>query len=364
MKILQIIPQLGQGGAERFVIDLCNEMSKVHDVTLIVFYDGGDQSFFKEELSERVHFVVVPKRPGADMRLSFQIVKFIKRMKPDVVHTHLRAIVYTLLSGMMFHKVKFFHTVHSEAEKEAGGKIGKFSRKVAFKTRRFIPITISEETMHSFESLYNVRPELIYNGRPGYHSSEKSQSVENELHNLRTDATSKLIVNVARIENAKNQVALAKAVEHLNQRGVAIDLCIIGNPMNQTVYEELKRMEAKHVHLLGVRMNPRDYMKAADAFCLSSIYEGMPITLIECFSVGAIPLCTPVGGIRNMIQDGENGMLAKGVTQQDIEDLLKRFYMTDTIALERMKEKSLSSFRHYDMQTCANRYIRLFEQSR
>lgn len=37
------------------------------------------------------------------------------------------------------------------------------------------------------------------------------------------------------------------------------------------------------MHLLGTKMNPRDYMAAADAFCLSSIYEGMPITLIECF---------------------------------------------------------------------------------
>ncbi len=33
--------------------------------------------------------------------------------------------------------------------------------------------------------------------------------------------------------------------------------------------------------------------------------RGMPVTLIECFAVGAIPVCTPVGGIVNVIRDGE-----------------------------------------------------------
>ena len=364
MRIVQIIPQLGQGGAERFVIDLCNEMSRSHDVTLVVFYDCGDQGFFREELSDRVNFVMIPKRPGMDVGLSFRIMKLIKRVKPDVVHTHLRAIVYTLLSGLAFRKIKFFHTVHSEAEKESGGRVGKIFRNVAFKTNRFVPITISEESRRSFEALYNVRSVLIYNGRPGYDLSSIRQSASDEVNGLRPEASAKVIVNVARIEEAKNQVALAKAVEHLNQRGVAIELCILGNPMNQAIYNELVSMGAKHVHLLGVKTNPRDYMRVADAFCLSSVYEGMPITLIECFSVGAIPLCTPVGGIVNMIRDDENGMLAKGVSQQDIEDLLERFCTIDATSLERMKKASLLSFRHYDMQTCVDRYIRLFEQAK
>ena len=38
MKILEIIPQLSSGGGERFVVDLCNELSKEHDVTLMVLH--------------------------------------------------------------------------------------------------------------------------------------------------------------------------------------------------------------------------------------------------------------------------------------------------------------------------------------
>ena len=94
---------------------------------------------------------------------------------------------------------------------------------------------------------------------------------------------------------------------------------------SRVTVDEIKNLPTSHVHLLGARSNPRDYMVAADAFCLSSLYEGMPITLIECLSVGAIPICTPVGGIKNMIEDGVNGLLAKGTSVTDLKDVILRF---------------------------------------
>ena len=101
-------------------------------------------------------------------------------------------------------------------------------------------------------------------------------------------------------------------------------------------------------------------MQAADAFCLPSTYEGMPITLIECFSVGAIPLCTPVGGMINMIRDGQNGLLAAGTRQSDIEVMLERFLQLSPAEADAMRQHSKASFAIYDMQQCAQRYVRLF----
>ena len=50
MRIVEIIPQLSSGGAERFVVDLCNELSKRHEVSLIVFYDIIEHGFYVNEL--------------------------------------------------------------------------------------------------------------------------------------------------------------------------------------------------------------------------------------------------------------------------------------------------------------------------
>lgn len=362
MKILEIIPQLSQGGAERFVIDLCNELSKEHEVVLIVLHNTDNRSFFLKELSKNVRLININKQMGMDWNLFFKIAKLIKKEKPNVVHTHLRAILYTILSFTFFSKIKFIHTIHSDAEKEAGGYISKWCRKYAFGLKRVHPVTISEESQRSFEKFYHLPSTLIYNGRPSYDINTNISAVLQELNKVKTNKDARIIVNIARIQPPKNQLSLAKAIINLNKQNYAIELAIIGEKANKQITNDIVALNSPYVHLLDIRTNPRDYMRAADAFCLSSIYEGMPITLIECFSVGAVPLCTPVGGIVNMIKDGENGLLAKSSSQEDIEKMLKKFLQLPNSEIERIKTSSLNTFKRFDMNQCAKNYISLFNQ--
>lgn len=358
MKILEIIPQLSQGGAERFVVDLCNELSMSDDVTLVVLHNIDRTGFFAKEIRPEVKVISMNKRPGFDFRLFFRLRKLIRKERPDVVHTHLRAIVYCLLAYLTKPKIKFIHTVHNDAEKEAGSGISKWCRRFAFRTKRVTPVTISEESQRSFIDFYGITPPMIYNGRPSYKESPLLPETKNELNDLKTNTTS-IIVNIARISQQKNQLPLAKAIVNLNQKGKNVELAIIGRNDDSPITPQLQALNCKQLHLLGTRTNPRDYMKAADAFCLSSVYEGMPITLIECFSVGAIPICTPVGGIVNMIDDGKNGILTTGTSQEEIETAILRFLnLTDEERAE-MKRNSLVSFGKYDMATCAKNYKNL-----
>ena len=361
MKILEIIPQLNQGGAERFVIDLCNELSKEHEVTLVVLHNVNNHGFFQKELSECVRLISMNKRMGMDWRLFFRLAKLIQKEKPDAVHTHLRGIVYSVLAYILPSKIKFIHTIHSDAGKEAGKGISKWCRKFAFGTKRVHPVTISEESKHSFEKFYHLSSTLIYNGRPGYNFNTDISTVQLELEKIKTNQDAKIIVNVARIDPAKNQLALAKAVDNLNKQGYTVELAIIGSKADKQIVNDIEALNSPYVHLLDVRTNPRDYMRAADAFCLSSIYEGMPITLIECFSVGAIPLCTPVGGIINMIEDGKNGLLANSSSQDDIEDMLKRYLYLKTNSITVFKKNSYETFTKFNMKTCCNNYLSIMK---
>lgn len=359
MKILEIIPQLSQGGAERFVTDLCNEMSKKNEVVLVVLHNVVNYGFFQKDLSKQVRLVSMNKKMGMDWSLFFRLAHFIWKEQPDIVHTHLRGIVYSFFAYVFFKKIKFIHTVHNDAEKEAGKGVGKWCRNFAFNLKYVHPVTISEESQRSFKEFYGLSSSLIYNGRPPYDFSTDVSTVKGELENLRINKKSKLIVNIARIQPQKNQLLLAKAVDTLNKQGFDIELVIIGSKTDEDIVSQIEALKSPFIHLLGVRSNPRDYMRVADAFCLSSTYEGMPITLIECFSVGAIPLCTPVGGIINMIQDGHNGILAKGSSQKDIEDMLKRFLILEKEQIEELRINSAESFVHFDMTSCCQKYCKL-----
>ncbi|WP_449440722.1 glycosyltransferase [Pedobacter steynii] len=78
-----------------------------------------------------------------------------------------------------------------------------------------------------------------------------------------------------------------------------------------------------YIEFIEGRHNVVDYLSIADAFCLSSIFEGMPISLIEALSVGCIPICTPVGGISQMIKHGKTGFLSRDVSVDSYCDVLK-----------------------------------------
>ena len=360
MKILEIIPQLNQGGAERFVVDLCNELVKNNQVTLVVLYSIDKTGFFVQDLSPKVNLISMDKHPGVDLGLVFKLYKFICQNKPDIVHTHLRSIMYCALAYVCCNDIHFFHTVHNDAAVESGNIIGKWIRRFVFRCGLVVPITISDESQNSFSSFYGLNSKLIYNGRPQYGESLQASDVKQELEGLQVEKNSTTIVNIARFNPQKNQLLLAKAVKSINDKERAVELFLIGRE-DDSIVSQIKELNCKYIHLLGTRKNPRDYMKAADAFCLSSLFEGMPITLIECFSVGAIPICTPVGGIKDMIVDGINGILAKGCSQTDIEEAILMFLNMTEKAKNAMREASLESYEKYSMERCAMNYLELFK---
>ena len=131
MKIIQIIPQLNSGGAERFVVDLCNELDKSHEVLLFVLFPIETHGFFSNELNPGVKITSFNKKLGKNFWLLFKIFKAIKKEKPDIVHTHLLSFYYCILSMLLLRGfTKYFHTIHNDALKEAPGKIGVGLKKI------------------------------------------------------------------------------------------------------------------------------------------------------------------------------------------------------------------------------------------
>ena len=355
MKIFEVIPQLSQGGAERFVVDLSNCLSRRHDVSLIVLHSVDDDSFLLHELSPDVRLIVMDKKKGADWSVLCRLNSLIRKEKPDVVHSHLRAIMYLAMASMSCPETRFVHTVHSDAEQESGGGLSLLVRRILFR-RRITPVTISKMSRKSFEDFYGYDNQLIFNGTTPYARSVDYCESEEVLSRLRKDSSTKIVLNVARINSSKNQLALVDAVANVRKKGYDLQLVILGDAQDQNMTAEIKRYDYPFVRLMGSKSNPRDYMVLADCFCLSSVHEGLPISLIECFSVGAVPICTPVGGIVDVIEDGVNGILSESTAVSHIEEALLRFLEMDSEQIDAMRRASWESYAYYDMETCAANY--------
>ncbi|MDH5828683.1 glycosyltransferase [Sphingobacterium faecium] len=363
LKIIHIIPSLSRGGAERFVVDLCNELSKKNEVFLISLFDN-DADSFKKEVSENVRLISLGKKPGFDIKAMLKLMKVIKNIAPHVVNSHISALEYLIPYSLFKFKnrsIKFFHTVHNEADKEVENPVVFFIRKTLFRSKLITPVTISKSMSKSFQEVYNLQgyDKQVDNGRP-YRAFDQEKRDEIRAKYLKNDQ--QLFVNVARIDAQKNQLNLVRAFKDRRPEINNAVLLVLGDVRNEELYNEIiaEIKGEPNIYLLGGVSNVEDYLAASDAFILPSIYEGMPISLIEALSHGCVPICSPVGGITDMIEDGVNGFLTAGILVEDISNTMLR-YLNDENK-EMIKDNAKTSFHdRYAIETTGLNYLKAYE---
>ena len=360
MKILEIIPQLSSGGAERFVVDLCNELSKNNEVTLAVFYNLDEYGFYSNELLESVRLISLNKQLGFSPLFFNKIYRIIGELRPDIVHIHLSAITYVCPSVFLYRKAKYYMTIHNDAEKEADGRLGILIRRFFFRNNKITPVTISVQSLNSFVKCYGVQAPMIFNGRKINVKSAVPNEVIEEFKQFKTTPLTRVIVNVARMNTVKRQPLIAKVVKRLYEEGEDFSLLMIGHHRESMILNEVNYIKSSNLFILGERPNPLDFLRLADAFCLASLYEGMPISLIEALGVGAVPICTPVGGIVDVIKDGENGFLASDLSEESVYNAFKRFLHTSPEEMQNIIDNVIKSYAPFTMSECASRYLELF----
>jgi glycosyltransferase involved in cell wall biosynthesis len=362
MKILQIKYSLVSGGAERFVVDLSNELSDMgHDVYLSTLRDDSinNNGFYKNEISEKVKYINLKLKKGFRLTNIYHIGKLIKTIKPEVVHCHQNLVNYIFPLSIVFSKIKFFHTTHNDAPKEVNNFIEYWLRKYFFITEKVRAITISKETSKSFAKYYNSNKYTeIYNGRKTPLPSEEFWEVKKIIDNIRSK-TKIVFLHIGRFAPQKNQELLINVFNRLINEGKPIALLIIGAGFDSENGNRLKSIASNNIYFLGEKHNVVDYYLNSDAFCLSSIHEGMPITLIEALACGCTPICTPVGGICDTVNNGSTGFLSESISEEDYYNVLNLYLrQKDTI-----NKNSLINYYNskFSIVKCANQHIQLFE---
>jgi len=362
MKILQIIPSLHSAGAEKFVIDLSNELAKTNEVIICSLFSIEENMFMVKQIDKNIKVITLNKRLGLDLQIFIKIYKLIQEEQPDVVNTHLRALFYSSYAIFKF-KIKFFHTVHNIASKETG-KIYRFIYKILFKKFNVTPIAISKIVLDSIQKVYSNKFNiLIENGVVKLGESQKILYVKKEIESLKSTKNTKVFINIGRITEQKNQIVLIRAFNKLIENGYDIILLIIGedSDVEKKLLNKLKDVASNKVYFLGQRENVIDYLICSDAFCLSSLYEGLPITLLETLSVGTIPICTPAGGVVDVI-DKDHGFLSSGFTDTEYYKVMKQFLSLNNNSIYEMEENCKQLFiEYYNIQKTAKTYFELYK---
>lgn len=360
MKIIQLTYNLCSGGAEKFVVDLSNQLAaEGHDVTLCILRTDLDKDsiFNKQFLSEKVKFHSLKLSPGFSPSKCQKVDKYIKSQRPDIVHCHLNVIPYIFKTSIFNRNIKFFHTLHNIAANTGGVGIQYHLNKFFYRHNLIRSVCISRLCQHSYEEYYKLyNAPYIDNGRAIVSPSEKHKDVEKEIISYKKSQKTKVFIHVARFNKQKNQHLLIDSFNRLSAENVDYTLLVIGRDFDTPDGRKLQDIANDRIHFLGEKDNVSDYLLCSDAFCLSSSYEGLPISILEALSCGVTPICTPVGGIPDVIKNKKNGYLSTGLDPDEYCSAIKQF-------IEKPIDKNqLIDFykTNYSIEVCAKKYESLF----
>lgn len=356
MKILELSYSLSSGGGERFVVDLCNRLAE-NDENEVVLLTTDDDSIPKNvhylgDLSPKVRFVNLHCPSGLHPKSFWRVYKTIKKEQPDIVHAHC-GLMLIYLPALFIKNVRYVHTLHNLARVCLRyGWCKPINKKLYAK--RIQPITISDTCQQSYTELYGIENAVcITNGRE---PSRPSDVKPEDTDFLKNDAP--VFIHVARCAAQKNQPRLFRAFDRLQSEGTKFQLIVLGSNYESKWMPRYK--DNPRIHILGERKNVADYMALADFFVLSSDFEGLPLTLLEAMSLGVIPICTPAGGIADVIEDGCNGYMTKTFDDDEfyrkIEQAIREKGRLNRTGIRREYEL------HYSMETCADKYYKIYRR--
>lgn len=305
MKIMQIIPNFCFGGAETMCENLCYALrDRGEEVLAVSLYDEHTPITKRmEEAGIRIQYL--DKKLGLDLSMVPKLIRLMKKEKPDAVHTHLDVIKYAVLAAKLSGVRHCIHTVHNVAHKEAEGRLQKLINSVYFHLGLSRPVALSALVRRTIVDFYAMEEEkipVIYNG------VDLSRCIPKVDY-----AAGTTLLHIGRFNEQKNHRGLLRAFAQLQKDHPGCRLRLVGDGELRPEMEALAKSLGigENVEFCGLQSQVYPFLNEADIFLLPSAYEGMPMTLIEAMGTGLPIVATAVGGVPDMLTDGQSALLVE-----------------------------------------------------
>ncbi len=363
MNIAHVIPYDYKGGAETFVIDLIRNQinnekyQKIHLITYqlndssIPFSVNIDSNKFNHYNINYVGFKM------NQFNIILSIFSFLLKNRVNIIHSHLMGAIHCAVISFFLKNKKFVHTVHSQAIKELGSNkesIYYILRK--FYYRRNSVVSISESVKLSLTKLYEINSKLIING--AVYNQNSSSIIDEKILN----GKDYLFLAIGNTRKEKNFELLIDSFNILNKEK-RYKLIILGKLVENFKNINVDSYAEKDIYFLGSVTNVQDYMKIADFLCMTSNYEGMPITILEAKANGLIPIVRPVEGILDVVKHKYNGIISDDLSVNSYLKALKEAFQISDNDKKNMINNAKAEFNEiYNMKICSSNYLNHYKR--
>lgn len=353
MKVIQVIPTLELAGAERMCETLTIELKRKNIDVQVVSLFYSDTPISQRLIEEGIKVTFLNKRAGLDLSVIGKLKKIFEQERPDVIHTHLNAQKYVALAARRLSIPICVHTVHNVAQKELN-KADMFFAKHLYKSGRAVPVALSDTIQETINEVYKIPLDsipVIFNGIDLSKCIPKTTYATGEMIN---------VLHIGRFADQKNHKGLIDAFKifHSNRPNSVLNLIGEGEKFEETIKYTEDNQLSDCVLFLGKKAEVYKYINEADIFILPSIYEGMPITLIEAMGTASPIIATNVGGVPDMLENNIDAILTS-VDSEEIANAL--VVLSDDLALrKKLGENALIRAKTFSSEEMAYKYMEIY----
>ena len=333
IKVIHIITRLDKGGSAQNTLLTCLGLTKRYELVLVhgLSFESkmtdwekkAVESGIKEANKRGIKVVPIPSlvrkiSPVQDLRAFFWLWRLMIRERPVIVHTHTsKPGILGRCAAKLAGVPTIVHTPHGHVFYGHFGPLtSRFfvlvERLMAFITDRMIALAEGERNDYIAFSVSNPdRIVTIHSGVEIDRYMTVEVNVEDKKKSLGLNPKGLVVGTVGWLLPIKGPMYLLKAMGCLWRSHPEIQLVFVGKgELEEKLREETFRMGVSdRVTFLGWRDDIPEIMQVLDIFVLPSLNEGMGRVLVEAMAAGKPIVASRVGGIPDLVRDGQNGLL-------------------------------------------------------
>lgn len=309
-----VLHRMDRAGAEVLAGDLARRLSDRY--RSVFFCLDGIGALGETLASEGFAVTALGRRPGLDLRVAGRLRAAVKRHDVALLHAHqYTPFCYAALSRRLSATPPILFTEHGRHYPDQRKAKRVWANRWLLKpTDRVTAVgRFVKQALIENERIAENRVDVVYNGiDPDAFPPADTEARARARHLIDVDAETPLVMQVARFHPVKDHALSVRAFARVVKCIPAARLCLVGDGPERPATEALAAELGIHDHVLflGVRDDVDKLLPGADLFVLSSLSEGVSVTLLESMATGLPIVATDVGGNGEVVIHDETGLLS------------------------------------------------------
>ena len=348
--ILFMTKAMGLGGTENVVMQLCEIFGGLANKVVVVSNGGGQE----EKLAEMgIKHYLIPDIEDKSLKTLRYVSAVLKRIIHDeeitVIHTHHRMAAFYVRALGLYKGRAFFNTSHNTFDDKRLLTKYALSRSTA--------VACGEAVGRNLTEYFGLKEvSVIHNAvRPFSGPFVPDPDIEKARKEGK-----KIIGNVGRLSKQKAMEYYVRAIPAVLRNHPEASFYIVGDGVESEKLRNLSAELKASVTFMGYRQDVQNVIGQMDLIVLSSLWEGLPLTPIEAFSVSCPVVATDVEGTCEIVTDGLDGLIVPKKDPEAIAEAIIRL-LDEPALLSRMKKNAYETYvKGFSFDAFAKSYIDLY----